>query len=135
MAIGRRDAAHKISVRGGRTQPGATPQAANPRSLCRATERSMSSGNIFHAGGQVVYVRPSKPEQARSNRVARSSQHVRSSTGRVLVSKTSGWKFDSSRTCHSDLDVAKWSKAAGCKPAGDSPHPFESDRRVQFMSP
>ena len=29
------------------------------------------------------------------------------------------------------LDVAKWSKASGCKPDGASPHPFESDRRVQ----
>ena len=29
------------------------------------------------------------------------------------------------------LDVAKWLKAAACKAAGASPHPFESDRRVQ----
>lgn len=28
------------------------------------------------------------------------------------------------------LDVAKWSKASGCKPGGASPRPFESDRRV-----
>ena len=33
------------------------------------------------------------------------------------------------------LDVAKWSKAAACKADGESPHPFESDRRVQFSSP
>jgi hypothetical protein len=33
------------------------------------------------------------------------------------------------------LDVAKWLKAAACKAAGASPHPFESDRRVQFSSP
>ena len=30
-----------------------------------------------------------------------------------------------------DLDVAKRPKASGCKPDGASPHPFESDRRVQ----
>lgn len=35
----------------------------------------------------------------------------------------------------SDLDVAKWSKAAACKAVGECPHPFESDRRVQFTSP
>ena len=29
------------------------------------------------------------------------------------------------------LDVAKWLKAAACKAAGASPHPLESDRRVQ----
>ena len=29
------------------------------------------------------------------------------------------------------LDVAKWLKAAACKAAGASQHPFESDRRVQ----
>jgi hypothetical protein len=31
------------------------------------------------------------------------------------------------------LDVAKWSKASGCNPVGASPHPFESDRRVQIL--
>jgi hypothetical protein len=31
------------------------------------------------------------------------------------------------------LDVAKWPKAVACKAAGESPRPFESDRRVQSI--
>lgn len=69
---------------------------------------SPSSFTSIHACvAQLAECRSPKP------RVERSSRSVRAKFSIVL-----------------HRDVAKRSKAPGCNPGGESPHPFESDRRV-----
>lgn len=52
---------------------------------------------------------------------------------RAPAYEAGGRTFESCTRCHFSLDVAKWSKASACKADGDSPHPFESGRRVQTV--
>jgi hypothetical protein len=53
-----------------------------------------------------------------------------SSIGRAAASKAEGSRFDPWPGAKLLLDVAKRPKASGCNPDGESPRPFESDRRV-----
>jgi hypothetical protein len=65
--------------------------------------RSMSDvSTILEAGGQVVNGWSSKPAQASSNLVARSTffPRVLGSIGRALVSKTRGWGFEALSARH-----------------------------------
>ena len=66
-----RQRAHEMCLRAGRTQPGATPKAAEPRSLCRAVSRPTSPGTC--GPGRVVRQRPSTPSMLGSIPAARSS--------------------------------------------------------------
>ena len=75
--------------------------------------------------------RSTKPEAARSTR-ARDTSHAglaQSAERRPPEPKVRGsTPWPGARLL---LDVAKRPKASGCNPDGESPRPFESDRRVQ----
>jgi hypothetical protein len=79
--------------------------------------------------------RSTKPEVARSTR-ARDASHAglaQSAERRPPKPKVRGsTPWPGARPLL--LDVAKRPKASGCNPDGESPRPFESDRRVHLVS-
>lgn len=110
----------------GRTQPGATPQAADPRSLCRAVSRPTSSGN--HAGGQwrllafqagVGAFDPRCPLQSRMHRACIRDWGC-SSAGRASALQAEGHRFDPDhfhqiQYVRSSIGRAPVSKIGGCR--------------------